>query len=67
LTPLTAEGSRVKANGRLQIAWWKLPRGILRVLRLTNDRIECPNNKDLWRQMAMLVAGVLGGSYCEGL
>jgi hypothetical protein len=40
---------------------------ILRVLRLTNDRIECPNNKDLWRQMAMLVAGVLGGSYCEGL
>ena len=39
--------------------------GILRVLRLANGRLERPNNKGLWRQMAMLVAEILGGNYYE--
>ena len=36
-----------------QSAWWKLPRGILsilRVLRLANGRLERRNNRGIWRQ-----------------
>ena len=47
-----------KTNACGQSAWWKLPRGILSilrvlgVLRLASGRLERPNNRGLWRQTA---------------
>ena len=73
-----AYAGTAKADG--QRAWWKLPRGIWRVLRvlsvwsLANGRLECPNNRGLCAgkgqaatlEQQKLTARGLGGSCREG-
>jgi len=63
----TAGCNALTTNTCGRSAWWKEPRGILRVLRvlrLANGRLEGPNNRGLWRQTAgcnALTTEVYGG------